>query len=616
MQVRELGHASGSTLARPSRAIQRKSIHRLSTVGCFALLTACAGSGESGIDTSGRRLLTPEQVETRLSPGQLGPVSFVLRSGGLPLGGQLVKFTIEDPDAALGATLVAPREVVTNAAGVASVVVRAGIEAQFQVHARAGTAEADAVVIVAVGPVGSVVVVPFFSPTSVNASNMTTIEVRFLEGMACRDIAPTRPPMPVLSRISPAMRAGESARFDNIQTDQSSAVVGRAIASQVVAAGCIDVFGSSLLPGEAVEVPLRLDDVVPDPVGFFALTSMIDFSPPPAAAVALATTWRDLADCPLDPAQMWLDCTIDALSPTSSADPLDCTPSRAPAGETALGDALMARRAFILDASRNPTSCRSPTFGDAPPLAVSLDAVVFGLYGSPLPEAIASLPAIANDAAHILDRLSLASTFDIRAGVAPSSYLITHTLLSATLGPENDSFAVKLGPLGLPVLEARATAAIREGLLAIDGHSFTLRLGTAAKAVFAERSLVRRGLPGDAAGLIGKITAFARSHDGTTTGCDALDGTLCALVSRPAGCLIAACNAGVEALSSRLGTAFDAADGTGLDLSLSGSAPLLDPHGSGVADRLGSGKTGEWSVELRTNLGRTEVTGRFEGSRP
>src|SRR5205823_9595059 len=106
-----------------------------------------------------------------------------------------------------------------------------------------------------------------------------------------------------------------------------------------VAAGCVDVPAGSLLPDGMVYVALPLDAVAPDPTGTFDVTSAFAFSPPLAAAAPLAAPWRDLADCPLDPAQLWLDCTIDALSGTSADDPLDCVPAASPGGEGPLGDA-------------------------------------------------------------------------------------------------------------------------------------------------------------------------------------------------------------------------------------------------------------------------------------
>jgi hypothetical protein len=594
------------------------------------LFASCAGGGGDSAP-GGQRVLVQkgEQGNIHLSPGQARTVEFVLKSGELPIGGQTVTFEIEDPDTAEGATL-ASSSAVTDKAGVAGVAIRAGLETQFKVRAKAGVAEAEVVVLVAFGMVGTVRAEAFWSPTSQNRARASVVDIMLLDNRACRDIVVTGRLDPIRGRVRLAKEGG-LAWFDTVQIDQSSAVVAVALGLDggPVAAGCVDVPGSSVVGGDVVEVAVRLDDVVPDPIGNFLITTVVGLEPPPAAAVALARTWRDLADCPLDPAQLWLDCTIDALSPTTAADPLDCVPSSLPGGETVLGDALIARRGiFITDLAGGSSVCRDARDGSG---AISLDAIVLGLYGTPLPAAVASLPAVGNDAAHILDRLSLTSTLEVRAGVAPSTYLLTHTLTSATFGPRNQGFEVILAPLGLPVLEAHATAAIQDLELKIDSHGFTLRLGTAAKTAFAALALESRGLPGDPASLVGLIAALARSNDGTTTGCAALDATLCGLAGQRPGCVSAACTAGLETLSARLGQAFEAADGSGLDLTLSGVAPLIDEGSSGLADKLGSTLTdpladgtgnssdtsqaASWTLELRTSLGRSQFSAPFEGSR-
>jgi hypothetical protein len=103
-------------------------------------------------------------------------------------------------------------------------------------------------------------------------------------------------------------------------------------------------------------------------------------------------------------------------------------------------------------------------------------------------------------------------------------------------------------------------------------------------------------------------------------GCAALDASLCAQVSRPAGCLQAACAAGLAALAQKLDAAFDVADGNGLDLYLSGAGPLLDAHGNGSADVIGDPEAvppqlGTWSADLRMQSGRLPITGSWQAVR-
>jgi hypothetical protein len=627
MQVRELGHAREASLDSLTRPSQRKSINRFSTgrlrvvppvLALFATLAGCAGSGHGPVP-NGSLALVPTTDTTHLSPGQTGTLSFTLTSGGLPLPGQAVAYTITNPTDAQGATLDAARAV-TDALGTSFISVRAGLETEFLVHATVGSATADALVVVAAGDTGNLEVAPFFAPAGQASKRAATIEILLLPRTACRDIVGRPLPDEDLVRAPYSLPGtGGVAIFRVINRSDVSAILGRAFDAHgaIVAAGCMDVSGYSLLPDNVVRVALRLDDAVPDPIGTFNITSWLSFSPPLTAASVVAAPWRDLADCPLDPAQLWLDCTIDALSPSSPADPLDCVPATAPGGEGALGDALLARRGVpILDRAGNDSGCRGATDTGG---AASLDAVLMGMYGSPLPSALAVLPAIADDAAHILDGLTLKSSLELTSRGAPSTFLATHTLVTALLGPGEDQVPIELQALGLPLLTAHTTAAIADGLLVIDSHAFTLHLGSVARTALSKLALERRGLPGDATGLVTLLALLARSNDGATGGCAAMDATLCAAVGSPAGCLMAACSAGLSALAGRLDGAFSAADGAGVDLVLEGSAPPLDVHSMGVAARLGSTTSppqqAAWSVELRTSLGRRSISANFEGVR-
>ena len=145
--------------------------------------------------------------------------------------------------------------------------------------------------------------------------------------------------------------AGATARFDNISTKEPSAVYAQALETQgaPVAVGCVDLPAPSVPPNGVVQIALPLYDVVPDPIGAFAVTSWFRFEPPLAAAAVVAAPWRDLSDCPLDPAELLLDCTIDALSPPTPGDPHDCKPNTA--GEGLVGDA---RASSAATRSRGP----------------------------------------------------------------------------------------------------------------------------------------------------------------------------------------------------------------------------------------------------------------------
>jgi hypothetical protein len=628
MQVRELRHAREPSLALCAQAIQLKRLHILSTGPrwraflSLALLLGCAG-GSPASQQPGDFVLAAVKDTIALSPGEAGTASVFLTSRGKPAAGQTVGFAIVDGAGAgaQGATLAAA-SAVTDAAGTATVGVRAGLAtASLRIQATIGSASAEIAVIVETGTVGGVMVAPFFAPSSTAAAATTGLAVRFFDQMSCRDLDLAHPPDP--ARGVTSLAVGGTAFYDFVNTGDLSAAVGQALdvhgtATTVLARGCVDVPGSSLLANSTVEVALPLYDATPDPVGTFAVTSTLSFQPPLAAAAALAAPWNDLSDCPLDPAQLWLDCTLDALSGSTAADPLDCVPSTVSGGEGALGDALAARRGVVLvDGTGAPTDCRSAHDGGG---AESLDAIALGLFGSPTPPALLALPAIAADASGLLDTVTLQSILTIQPSSVGGGYLVTHTLSSAVFGQPNGPGAVPLAPLGLPILTAYTTATANDGLLVIGNHGFTLRLGTAARSAFGPLSLVPRGLPATAAGLVPALFALAHSADGAAIGCAALDATLCPAVSAPAGCLSAACASGLQALVAKLDGAFDGADGVGLDLTLSGSTPLHETHGDGLASKLGGSgidpaQVGVWSVDLRTSLGRDLLTATLNGDR-
>ena len=241
-----------------------------------------------------------------------------------------------------------------------------------------------------------------------------------------------------------------------------------------------------------------------------------------------------------------------------------------------------------------------------------------GLFGSPTPALVVALPAIGAAAAHALDEIDLTSSLDVRPSGRADDYVVTHVLTSARFG----SATVTLATLALPALTAYTTAITRDGLLIIDDHGFSLRLGRVARAGFGLTALAPR-LPGektpDAGGLVSALLDLLRTSDGSE-GCAALDHVLCADVGRPPECLGAACPAGLSALVAKLNDAFDAADGTELDLYLAGAAALIDMRGDGMTHQLGSSMSdptaiASWSVDLSTAKGPARLTASFTGTR-
>lgn len=624
-----------SSLAFPARAIQRKRIHNLSTGGRLALAGAAtallvAGCGSGGGNGSGAFVLTAKltmpgcdqaHLTCQLGPNAQTTLTFVLTQGGRPASGQTISFSFaavgsSSSSSAQGATLGAPTGV-TDAQGQVQVGVRAGvadfgIEAQFQ----APTKPVEVAFIVADGPTGTVLVAPLLTSTASPLPPGTIVNVLFYDRTDCASLDLHQPDTPVRGVVTLDSLTAPPAAFTSVETTVNNAVIGQAILGiSVVANGCVDLPGSSVIAGQTVEVALPLDDAFPDPVGAYHVTSTLTFAPPLAAAAVLAAPWNDLSDCPLDPAELWLDCAVDALSPATAADPLDCVPAAAPGGEGALGDAIAALRGVPLtDGTGAPTGCRGArdAAGDA-----ALDALALGLFGSPAPPAVVALPAIAADAASILNSVQLESTLVVAPGSTGGGYVLTHTLDTAKFGP-GWQVPVSLASLALPALGAFTSATVADGALVIGSHDFTLRLGSAARAAFGPLSLVPRGLPADIPSFVSALFALARSPEGSATGCAALDALVCPRAGAASGCLRDACTAGLAALTDGLDAAFAGADGTGLDLSLAGSASLIGPNG--VAQRLGTTNTGSsptatWSATLRTALGSAQVVAPFEGVR-
>jgi hypothetical protein len=633
MQVREFGHASFTAVARgrdslalSQRLIQRKRIHKLSTTAQRAqaclwaaaalwMVASCAGSG-AGSPSPGTRVLTPDPLGIGLSPGMTGLVQFILTSDGVPVAGQAVSFSI-DTSAAKGATLAAS-SAITDVRGAAAVTLMAGGEATFTVHGSCDNCTGgDSNVMVVAGGVGSLQAFPYWIDSD-PPTDATEIQVALYIGSACADvdISVAAPDGPTTTKSPPK----GTFLIPVVPVSRELAMVGRAhnASNTLIATGCVDVAAGSLVPDGTVDVPLPLTPLRPDPTGTFAVTSPLTFSPPLAAAAALAAPWQDLADCPLDPAQLWLDCTTDALSGSTADDPLDCVPATAAGAEGPLGDALAAGRGLLLaDPAPGTPACRGGKDGSG---RISLDAVTLGLFGSPLPGQVASLPAIADDAAHLLDGLTLRSTLVIAPDSLATTYVVTHTLDSARLGTL--AIDLPLAPLGLPTLTAYAAGTASDGLFAIGRHGFTLRLGTVARAAFGA-GLAARGFPASASKFVAALVSLARSAD-LASGCAALDHTICPRVGYALGCLTTACAQGIDALAARLDQAFDLANGTGLDLTLAGSAPLLfDPVGAGFANKVHLGlmtpdgkSLGTWStVELVTSAERSTFAGTFTGVR-
>ncbi len=620
---------------------RKSSPGRAALTLCLCLcLCLCLGAGLGGLagcdDQPASPPPTPEvshlwpvQETILLRPGLTQPILFELATaGGAPIAGEEVRFSIlADPEMAVGeakgATLISERDV-TDAAGRAGVTVRAGLPTIFRVHARTRrAADADAVIVVGSAEYGSAEIMPLpptaTTPGSGGGASGTLVDILLFDGAACATTGPatTRPPVRGVKVVPP----GGVALYTSIATSGSHAIVGRARdpAGAIQALGCVDLPGASLIPDGVVRVALPLAEAKVSPLGRFAVQSR--FRPEASAkgfdpSSAVAAPWIDLADCPLDPASLLLDCTIDALGGGGPADPLDCLPS----SEGPLGDRLAARRG-----KSSAGGCHAATDALDQP---SLDAVAAALFpargDARVLTALASLGA---DAADVMRTIKLESSLVITATSVPGRHQADHTLDLVELTTANGASRIPPAWLGIPALTAfHVPVYERSGAVQIAPHGWTLRLGTVGRHAFGELALGPRGLPASSVALVEAIVGLASMTDRKSTsameykGCAAVDLGICEAAGEAAGCLEAACTRGITALATRLDAGFLDLDGDALDFHLEGSAVAVDVDSNGDAERLGDpvstpARPGLWSAELRARGGAGRFTGLWSGER-
>jgi hypothetical protein len=558
---------------------------------------------------------TPDTI--LLLPGQGRTTGFRLTDmAGQPLGGERLELAIVDdgPDGEsrpAGATLSAS-SALTDADGVARVQVTGGLPTKFEIAARHQRAlSVETTVIVGNSPHGYVTIVPAVIEAAA-ALALTTVDLLLYDDRRCVDLPLVPPNQPT----RPVRTAAPGAGVDfAVYTGVVSAVIGRGrgAAGKLLAVGCVDVPGSAAAAGDKLRIDLPLGPLTLVPAGAFGVASRLDLENARELTDRLAVPWQELGDCPLDPAERWLDCAVDALG-GSTADLLDCVPS--PAGEGALGAAVAARRG----AKAAGSSCRGATTAAG---ASSLDAKLGALFtGATAAWPLVYLRELGTDAAALLDDVILESTLAFTATDRGDAFLATHTLAALSFRLRGEWASSSAVALGIPAAEARFVPAAAAGdRLALGEHGLTLRLGTLMRAAFADGALASRGLPRQPAALLEAVFAKATMDAGggvRRSGCDAMDAVVCADIGQAAGCFRDACVAGQAALANQLDQAFATADGGGLDLVLSGSAVMIDDHGDGLASRLGdteSGRPGLWTAELRTVAGTRIVGGSWTALR-
>jgi hypothetical protein len=583
----------------------------------FVALGGCGGSdapAPATVEPPLRLTATPESVA--IQPSQSKDVAFRLQTEqGQPVPERVIQFAIaDDPgtpgDEAAGATLSFDRAVSDNNGVVTLQIIAGPTPTMFRVRASAPRAPSlEVVVFVTNATLAPVELMPVLVDQPAAGQELTTVRLYVLDGMTCAGLRYDN--LPAGSPFVRTIPAETTALFSTVSTEAAHPLValGLDAGGAVRASGCVDLPASSLL----VDVPLRV--VVPmhlhrvSPTGQYDVLSQLQLRPGLASAQLVIDAWKEPGLCPQDPARLWLDCTIDALK-TSDTDPLDCRPGD---DEGDFGAKLAARRGVLLPMS--PMSrCRDKLDQAG---HVSLDTLAAELFPMPSPPLVQGLPALSDEAAHLLQALELRSTLSIEDTSTAGRYLVDHRLTGASF-PMAHPANIDLVGIGAPALEARfVTATTRDTDLELGTHGFTLRLGSTARVAFGQASLATRGGPPDLNDFVTALFGLAARNDNGTilTGCAALDGLLCADLGEPRGCLATACSDGLATLRRRLDAGFAAMDGDDLDFVLGGTAPVIDSDGDGQADRLGGSPVGLWSGEVRGRGGPSLLTGTWTAVR-
>jgi hypothetical protein len=619
------------------------SFARFPVRGRWALFVALAAacSSRALLPLPDAATIEPDSIKATSDTVAIPPfgsrllVFYLLGRQGEAVPGVVMNFSIlDDPKTpGSGGAQLSFASALTDGDGAVTLQVIAGQGASgpepltFKVEASAeGVADPPKIpIFVTTSPLATVEILPVIVDRSPIDNSATTTNIYFYDDTSCASVSLAHP-APPMRRVQTLSLDDPPATFTNVVTSGVHAILGLAVNSnqRVVAQGCSDLLGASLSSDRLMLVQLPLTWIYPSPVGSFHAVSQFSLAPPLPGAVSAQDTWKDLSSYACDPARLWLDCTIDALSGTSAEDPLDCQP--VPGNEGPLGALLADRRA----ATGGASTCADQLDGSGRP---SLDAEVYALFPATSLSAL-RLKRLPDELGNALASLTIESTLTVTANGPPNAFNIDHALTAIELPNAAVPSSIAMTSLAPPVWEAAFVSGVSgAGQLDIstasNPHGFTLELGSAARFTFAASSLVPRLGVADVGAFVEALANLAtRNENGTTLrGCDALDSLLCAEVGRGRGCVSAACLSGLQALIQRLDASFAALDGQDLDFFLSGSAQIVDWDGDGHADALGcdtsvaasSSSTlvgpGLWLSIFKSRTGTTKLYGSWTAER-
>jgi hypothetical protein len=572
------------------------------------LLCHCSdppAAGDAGPELRLLAVLDPPGPDVGLPPGEQRALRVrYTDAAGRAFPGARIQFAIfGDPR---GSTLSAD-SVYTNEAGEAEVQIRAGAAVcHFEVRVTAEHAE-GATFYLEVSNAG-------FGSLSIRAAYTGGIAekdlplVRYLlyldAGQGCRALSPQDPPLALRERSTTALAEPVAFKALPINVDHAILAIASDAKLRPRAAGCVEIPRAVLKANRQLISLVELRDLPPTVVGRYGLSSSFVLPKPPQPGSRpihdALQPLGDLTDCPLDPAQLLLDCMIDALGPA----PHDCVPGGSPSPAAA---ALIEERG-ALDAK----GCRGVlTPRGTVSLEQQLDAALKAGGATSMIESLQGLVASSEKALEHGFRLE--SELEILA-VDPkaSAAVASHRLLSLSFGPKGATSAVLLvGEIGLPSpLALPVTASLGAGWrLLLADHGFTLRFGRLAREAIGKLVLGPAGLPESSDALAQELVTRVQRQDAGTKlkGCAALSATACQAARLPIGCLLAACPVGTSALGSYLDAGFAAIAGTDTDFSLKGTVDLIDADGDLRVDALGTTEApGSWDAWLK--LGPEPVT--------
>ncbi len=560
-----------------------------------AAFAAACGDGAASPSDAG----APPQLQIEAPPGDsigLAPGdSITLRvrlvtAEGAPIDGAAVRWTILGGDAGTGGATLAVATTATSGGGEAEDLLTAGpARVDFQVAAEAGDAP-QALFYVSVSAAGfaNIHVTPGHGGAR---SDIGSIELRAYRGdLGCATLDPDALPA---SPLPPRQVAGfgDQAEWSGFAAGEAYTILGWAVHAQsgrAVGFGCAPVLASQVTPGDLAMTLALIDR--PLTLGAAGVTSNLDLSP--AAAIEESTgidrPWRILA-CPSGAGQLALDWLIDALAADGTLDGQTANPTGAAASLEAVRGAL------------GPDGCRAATRAGGGP---SIDAALDDAIGrGPFPDA-AERQALVSARLALLDSLPLVSTL---APAGPGRF--EHALVSVTVG----AVTIDLSASARPVIAAEAPWSYdgASAVLRLGAHSFTARLGSALGAGFAEGPLTTDGLGASSATLGSAMLASAKN--GAFSGCAAIDDVVCATAGLGATCVNTACAPAAGGLDPALTAWWRALDGTGLDLTLTGTANAGDADGDLAIDDVAGGL---WTASLATAsaAGTIATTGTFTTS--